>query len=237
MQTTHDLGTPDYLMRIVNELGIPGVSNIYGMTETAGQFTMWFPDDPLAQRVQGNGRPQAGNFVRIADPHSMEVVPQGETGEIQMRGPTISPGYFGNARARAEAFTDDGWFRSGDLGRIAEQRQLVYVARLKEMIRVGGENLAPAEVEQVLRDLCQTPSACVLGMPDARLDEVAVAVLVKPQTTDWSLLVTQLRQRLAGFKVPRAIYVTDQMPMTATNRVQRATLRKAIESGQLDRVA
>jgi fatty-acyl-CoA synthase len=237
MQTTHDLGTPDYLMRIVNELGIPGVSNIYGMTETAGQFTMWFPDDPLAQRVQGNGRPQAGNFVRIADPHSMEVVPQGETGEIQMRGPTISPGYFGNARARAEAFTDDGWFRSGDLGRIAELRQLVYVARLKEMIRVGGENLAPAEVEQVLRDLCQTPSACVLGMPDARLDEVAVAVLVKPQTTDWSLLVTQLRQRLAGFKVPRAIYVTDQMPMTATNRVQRATLRKAIESGQLDRVA
>ena len=237
MTTTHDLGTPDYLMRIVNELGIPGVSNIYGMTETAGQFTMWFPDDPLAQRVGGNGRPQAGNLVRIVDPLTLRAVPQGDTGEIQMHGPTISPGYYGNARARAEAFTDDGWFRSGDLGRIGEQRQLVYVARLKEMIRVGGENLAPAEVEQVLRDLCQTPSACVLGMPDARLDEVAVAVLVKPQTTDWGLLMTQLRQRLAGFKVPRAIYVAEQMPMTATNRVQRATLRQAIEAEQLQRVA
>lgn len=236
MQVTHDLGTPAFLARIVDELGIPGVSNIYGMTETAGQFTMWFPDDPRELRLAGNGRPQPGNQVRIADPDTLREVPAGATGEVQMRGPTLSPGYFRNPDAQAQAFTPDGWFRSGDLGRIGEQGQLVYVARLKEMIRVGGENLAPAEVEQALRDICQTPSVCVLALPDARLDEVAAAVLVRPANQDWPAVMAALRQRLAGFKVPRAVYLAAELPMTATNRVQRATLRSWIEQQRLQRV-
>ncbi|MSQ56620.1 MAG: hypothetical protein EXR35_03605 [Limnohabitans sp.] len=236
MQITHDLGTPDYLMRVVNELGIAGVSNIYGMTETSGQLTMWFPDDPLHLRVSGNGRVQAGNQVRIADPQTSIEVAHGETGEIQMRGSTISEGYFLNEQAQQQSRTPDGWFRSGDLGRMGEKGQLIYVARLKEIIRVGGENLAPAEVEQALRDICGTPTVCVLGIPDARLDEVVVAVVSQPTQQDWNNNVQQLRQRLADFKVPRAIYLTDQLPMTATNRVQRATLKAWIEKGRLQQV-
>ncbi|MES3000750.1 MAG: class I adenylate-forming enzyme family protein [Pseudomonadota bacterium] len=236
MQVTHDLGTPDFLRRIHDELGIPGISNIYGMTETAGQFTMWFPDDPLALRLAGNGRVQPGNHVRVADPDTGDEVPQGAVGEIQMRGITLSGGYFGNAAAQAEAFTADGWFRSGDLGRIGDEHELIYVARLKEMIRVGGENLAPAEVEQALRDICGTSSVCVLGIPDARLDEVPAAVLVAPATQDWPEAMAQLRGRLAGFKMPRAIYLTDELPITATNRVQRAVLRTWIEQEKLQRV-
>lgn len=236
LQVAHDLGTPDFLMRIADQLGVTGISNLYGMTETCGQFTMWTPGDPLSQRVSGNGRPQPGNQVRIADPDTLTEVPQGESGEIQMRGPTLTIGYFENAEAQAQAFTADGWFRSGDLGRIGEDGQLVYVARFKEMIRVGGENLAPAEVEQALRDLCRTPYACALGMPDDRLDEVVAAVLVAPSVTDWSAVSAQLRTRLAGFKVPRAIYVADSLPITATNRVQRATLREWISRGELQRV-
>lgn len=236
MQVTHDLGTPEYLRRIVDELGIPGVSNLYGMTETAGQFTMWFPDDPLELRITGNGRPQPGNTVRIADPDTLAEVAPGETGEIQMRGLTVSPGYFQNPEAQAQAFTPDGWFRSGDLGRIGQHGELVYVARLKEMIRVGGENLAPAEVEQVLRDLCGTAAVCVLGIPDQRLDEVPAAVLVRPAIRDWESTMAQLRQRLAGFKIPRAVYVADELPTTATNRVQRATLKSWILADRLERV-
>jgi fatty-acyl-CoA synthase len=206
------------------------------MTETAGQFTMWFPDDTRDLRLAGNGRPQAGNQLRIADPDTLSEVSAGGTGEVQMRGPTLSPGYFQNPSAQAQAFTTDGWFRSGDLGLIGEQGQLVYVARLKEIIRVGGENLAPAEVEQALRDICQTPSVCVLALPDERLDEVAAAVLVRPANQDWSAVITALRQRLAGFKIPRAIYLADELPMTATNRVQRATLKAWIEDQRLQRV-
>jgi fatty-acyl-CoA synthase len=206
------------------------------MTETCGQFTMWTPGEPLTQRVSGNGRPQPGNQIRIVDPDSSAEMPAGATGEIQMRGPTITQGYFGNAEAMESGFTRDGWFRSGDLGRIGEDGELIYVARLKEMIRVGGENLAPAEVEQALRDLCHTSQVCALGIPDSRLDEVVAAVLVAPKVSDWVDLVAQLRERLAGFKVPRAMYLADSLPMTATNRVQRATLRQWIQSGQLQRV-
>ena len=236
MHVTHDLGTPEYLMRIVDELGIAGVSNIYGMTETSGQLTMWFPDDPLHLRVSGNGRVQAGNQVRIADTQTSIPVAHGQTGEIQMRGSTISEGYFQNDHMQQQSRTPDGWFRSGDLGRMGDEGQLIYVARFKEMIRVGGENLAPAEVEQALRDICGTPTVCVLGMPDARLDEVVVAVVSQPTQKDWKNNVKQLRQRLAGFKVPRSIYLTDQLPITATNRVQRDTLKEWIEKGQLQQV-
>jgi fatty-acyl-CoA synthase len=236
LQVAHDLGTPEFLLRIADQLGVTGISNLYGMTETCGQFTMWTPGEPLAQRVGGNGRPQPGNQIRIVDPDSSAELPAGATGEIQMRGPTITQGYFANAEAMASGFSHDGWFRSGDLGRIGDDGELVYVARLKEMIRVGGENLAPVEVEQVLRDLCRTAQVCALGVPDPRLDEVVAAVLVAPQVSDWTELLARLRERLAGFKVPRAMYVADSLPMTATNRVQRATLKHWIESGQLQRV-
>lgn len=236
LQIGHELGTPDYLARVVDELGIPGLSNIYGMTETCGQFTMWFPDDPLELRVAGSGRPQPGNEIRIVDPDNLSERALGQAGEIQMRGPTVSAGYFRNPQAQAEAFTQDGWFRSGDLGRIGEQGQLIYVARLKEVIRVGGENLAPAEVEQALRDICQTQSVCVLAMPDDRLDEVVTAVLVGPANRNWPEVLSRLRQRLAGFKMPKAIYLAPEMPLTATNRVQRATLKSWIEAQRLERV-
>jgi fatty-acyl-CoA synthase len=237
MRVTHDLGTRDYLMRLHDELGLAGISNLYGMTETAGQFTMWFPDDALDRRVGANGRPQPGNEVRIGHAETGVALPAGETGEIQMRGPTLTPGYFDRPDATAAAFTTDGWLRSGDLGRIGEDRALEYVARLKEIIRVGGENLAPAEVEQALRDVCGVQQVCVLAIPDARLDEVPAAVIVGGEGVDWPDALAQLRERLAAFKMPRAVYTAEALPMTATNRVQRAVLRDAIEKRKLRQVA
>jgi len=236
MRVTHDLGTPDYLARIHDELGIAGVSNLYGMTETCGQFTMWFPDDPLDKRLAANGRPQPGNRVRIADANGA-ALPPGQFGEIQMQGPTVTRGYFNRPDASAAAFTSDGWLRSGDLGTLTPDGELVYAAREKEIIRVGGENLAPAEVEQVLRDACNVQQVCVVGVPDARLDEVPAAVIVGTSVTDWTGVLATLRTRLAGFKVPRSIYTAAELPMTATNRVQRAVLREWIASGKLTRVA
>lgn len=237
MRVAHDLGTRDYLARIHDELRIDGISNIYGMTETCGQFTMWYPDDALEQRLAANGRPQPGNRVRIADPETGAPLAAGATGEIQMQGPTLTPGYFNRPDATAAAFTADGWLRSGDLGTLTIDGDLVYIARLKEIIRVGGENLAPAEVEQVLRDTCRVQQVCVLGIPDARLDEVAAAVVVGAQRADWPEVLREMRVRLAGFKMPKSIYTADELPMTATNRVQRAVLREWIVGGKLTRVA
>ena len=207
------------------------------MTETAGQFTMWFPDDPLELRLSANGRPQPGNRVRIGAPDSGEPLPAGAIGEIQMQGMTVTPGYFNRPEADAEAFTRDGWLRSGDLGTIGEGGVLRYIARLKELIRVGGENLAPAEVEQAIRDATGMQQVCVLGIPDARLDEVPAAVIVGATTADWPQVLRDLRHALAGFKIPKAVYRAQQFPLTATNRVQRAVLKDWIVSGKLERVA
>ena len=237
MRVSHDLGTRDYLARIHDELGIDGISNIYGMTETCGQFTMWFPDDPLDKRLSANGRAQPGNRVRIADPDTGAPLAAGAPGEIQMKGPTVTPGYFNRPEVTAAAFTADGWLHSGDLGTTTPDGELVYIARLKEIIRVGGENLAPAEVEQVLRDTCRVQQVCVLGVPDARLEEVAAAVVVGGNGTDWQAVLREMRTRLAGFKIPRSIYTADELPVTATNRVHRAVLREWIVEGKLTRVA
>jgi len=231
MKVAHDLGTRDYLRRLHDELGLAGISNIYGMTETAGQFTMWFPDDPLELRLSANGRPQPGNRVRIGAPDSGEPLPPGAIGEIQMQGMTVTPGYFNRPAADAEAFTRDGWLRSGDLGTIGEGGVLRYIARLKELIRVGGENLAPAEVEQAIRDATGMQQVCVLGIPDARLDEVPAAVIVGDTTADWPQVLRDLRGTLSGFKIPKAVYQAQHFPLTATNRVQRAVLKDWIVSG------
>jgi fatty-acyl-CoA synthase len=154
-----------------------------------------------------------------------------------MRGHTITPGYFNHPEATEQAFTADGWFRSGDLGSLNEVGELTYIARLKDIIRVGGENLAPVEVEQVLRDCTGLTQVCVLALPDARLDEVVSAVVVcNDALHNWTEVLNQLRQRLAGFKVPKSIYITDVLPMTATNRVQKDVLKTQIAHQQLKRV-
>jgi fatty-acyl-CoA synthase len=233
MKVTHDLGTREYLQRLHDELGLEGVSNIYGMTETAGQFTMWYPDDPLEKRISANGRPQPGNRVRIGDPETGAGLGPGATGEIQMQGTTLTPGYFQRPEANAAAFTADGWLRSGDLGTLTAEGELVYIARLKELIRVGGENVAPAEVEQAIRDATGIQQVCVIGVPDARLDEVPAAVVVGDGAVDWPGVLRGLRGQLAGFKMPRAVYASAELPMTPTNRVQRAVLREWIAGGKL----
>jgi fatty-acyl-CoA synthase len=237
MKVTHDLGTPEFLQRIHDELGIPGVSNIYGMTETCGQFAMWHAVDDLEKRLSSNGRPQVGNEFRIVDAKTLKVMGPHELGEIQMRGHTITPGYFNHEAATVQAFTKDGWFHSGDLGTLNELGELTYIARLKDIIRVGGENLAPVEVEQVLRDCSGLSQVCVLALPDERLDEVVSAVIVGADPhQDWSEVVGKMRQRLAGFKVPKSIYLTDALPITATNRVQKDVLRSQIQKNLLHRV-
>lgn len=237
MKITHELGTADFLRKIHDELGISGISNIYGMTETCGQFAMWREQDDLYKRINANGRPQAGNSIRIVDPLSDEVLGSNSVGEIQMHGQTLTPGYFNHPEVTAHAFTQDGWFRSGDLGSLNDLGEVTYIARLKDIIRVGGENLAPAEVEQVLRDCTGTTQVCVLALPDKRLEEVVSAVIACTNSKlNWNEVIIQLRRRLASFKVPKSIYITDALPMTATNRVQKEVLKKQIANQELQRV-
>jgi fatty-acyl-CoA synthase len=236
LKVANDIEPPEFLTRLAEEFGITGIANIYGMTETGGNLTMWFPHDPFEKRITGNGRPQAPNRIRIVDPDSGAVRPAGEPGEIQMRGPTVTPGYYKRAEANAAAFTTDGWLRSGDAGTLSPEGELRYMARARDVIRVGGENVAPAEVEQALCEATGLKLISVIGVPDERLGEVAAAVALSSERVDWPQVLDRVRSRLAGFKMPRQVYVTDAMPMTATNKVQRATLRQWIGQSRLTRV-
>ena len=179
---------------------------------------MWFPDDPLEKRITANGRPQPGNRVRIVDPETGAPCAAGAPGEIQMQGPD------GDARLFQSARGDRRGVHGGRLAAFRRPRhahadgELVYIARLKEIIRVGGENLAPAEVEQALRDACRraSRSACSAfrtnGSTRWRPRSVVVAA-----TCDWQAVLASCASRLAGFKMPRQIYTADALPMTATN--------------------
>lgn len=236
LQVAHDLGTREYLLGLRDELGIPGISNIYGMTETCGQFTMWYPDDPLEHRVAANGRPQHGTRLRIGDPQTGEPLSPGAVGEIQMQGLTVTRGYFKRPGADAEAFTADGWLRSGDIGTLSERGELIYLARAKEIIRSGGENFAPAEVEHIMHDHCRLGQVCVLGVADERLGEIPAAVVLDTLVANWDSVLGELRQRLAGFKVPKAVYATAAFPITTTNKVQRGILKEWIAHGKLKRL-
>ncbi len=238
MQVAAAVGTPELLLRVQDELGIPGVSNLYGMTETAGNFTMSYPDDDQEARILGNGRPQPGNALRIVVPGMEIPCATGEEGEIQMRGPTVSAGYFRNEEMSRQAFTADGWLRSGDLGRMGEDGGLTYVARLNDVIRTGGENVSPAEVEDAMLDLPGIQEVCVTAVADERLDEVpaAVVTLCPGAAPDWDRLLAGLRRSLAGYKVPRQVYVVAALPKTATNKVQRVLVRAQIGSAETLRV-
>ena len=225
------------IMQLHDEIGISGISNLYGMTETSGMFTMWFPDDPLIKRVSGNGRPQPGNEIRIVDAESGTPLASDCLGEVQLRGPTITPGYFAQPEAnRRRSRRTDGSVPATSAP-LSPDGELRYVARLKEIIRVGGENFAPAEVEEVLRGACHQQNLCVIGLPDERLQEIPVAVVVPNGPVAWDEVLAGMRSRLAQFKIPKQVFVTDALPTTPAGKVQRNVLANWIAEGKLTRVA
>ena len=231
-----DIGGPDFVRRLHDEFGVTGISNIYGMTETGGNFTMWFPDDDLEKRIVLSGRPQPQNEIRIVDPATGNVLGPGQEGEIQMRGPTLTPGYYNRPEANANAFTADGWFRSGDLGSLTADQELHFRARLRDIIRVGGENVSPVEVEMAVQRQTGLKELSVIGVPDGRLGEVVALVVPDSAELDWPSTLGALARDVAGFKLPRQVWAAESMPMTATNKVQRATLQKWVQDGRLRRL-
>jgi fatty-acyl-CoA synthase len=152
-------------------------------------------------------------------------------GEIQVRGWSVMRGYYNNPEATAKAFTEDGWLRTGDLGELHPGGRLRMVGRLKDVFRVGGENVAPAEVEEVLLGHPAVETAQVVGVPDARLGEVPCAYvsLKSGGQVSEAELIAWVKQRCANFRVPRYLRIVDNFEaigMTASGKVQKTKLRE-----------
>jgi len=222
--------SPEVNKRVYDEMGITRLISPYGLTETHIGGTACALDDPLEIRMTTVGRAMPGVELAIRKPNGEEFLPAGEPGEVCIRGWCITRGYFDEPEKTAEALDQQGWFRTGDLGLIGRDGYLRLVGRIKEMIRVGGENVAAAEIESVLLTHRAVKQAVAVGMADSRLAEV-VAAFVELKTGEEATkqgLIDFCRQRLASFKVPRRVEIVREWPMTGAGKIQRYVLRESL---------
>ncbi len=212
---------PPVMAELEEVFGAP-VIEAYGMTEAAHQMA----SNPLPPRARKPGAVgvAAGPEIAIMDDDNI-LLPQGEIGEVVIRGPNVTPGYDSNPTANAKAFTE-GWFRTGDQGRLDEEGYLFLTGRLKEQINRGGEKISPLEVDNVLLDHPAVAQACTFGIPHDKLgEEVGVVVVLRPETTATEAEIRDFAaQRLAAFKVPRRVVLMDDIPKGATGKIQRIGL-------------
>ena len=195
----------------------------YGMTETS-----MLTSNPLhGRRKPGSvGLPLVGMEVRIADADT-----EGEgVGEVEVRGPNVFGGYWRRPDLHDEVFTADGWFRTGDLGRFDSDGYLFLVGRAKDLVISGGLNVYPADVESVLDSLPGVRESAVVGVPDTDLGERLLAVVVlEPKTDiDGDRLRLLSRERLAGYQVPKRIFIVDELPRNALGKVEKSLLRETV---------
>ena len=221
---------PEVMQRIHDVMRVPGLCNAYGLSEASPNvvFSSW--NDPLALRVAGLALPHAGTQVRVADPQSGISQPADCPGEIQVQGWNVMRGYYNMPDNTAKAFTEDGWLKTGDLGVLNHDGRLKIVGRIKDMLRVGGENVAPSEVEGLLLTHDAIELAQIVGVPDARLGEVVAAFIVLKPGRDCSEdeLIAWCKPRIANFKVPRYVRIVEDfnaIGMTGSSKVQKNKLR------------
>ena len=222
---------PVTMRRIMAELGAAAVCNAYGLSEASPNVGLSDAGDTPEDRAEGWLLPHAGMEVRISDPETGAPRPDGEPGEIRVRGWSLMRGYDADPENTAKAITSEGWLRTGDLGVMDARGRFRMVGRLKDVFRVGGENVAPAEVEEALQSHPDVAVAQVVGVPDARLGEVPAA-FVQPRAgaaPDPAAVLDWLRPRVAGFRLPRHLWVVEgfeAIGMTASGKVQKTRLRE-----------
>ncbi len=210
---------PQTMRRIMDVMGAKEICAAYGLSEASPNVVMSDWRDPEELRIEGLAKTHEGLEIRIQE------------GEIQVKGWSVMKGYYKNPEQTAKAFTEDGWLRTGDLGTLTEDGRLRMVGRLKDVFRVGGENVAPAEVEEVLLAHPSVQTAQVVGVPDARLGEVGCAYVTLKDglSANEAELVEWARQRCANFRVPRYLRIVsnfDSIGMTASGKVQKNKLRE-----------
>jgi non-ribosomal peptide synthetase component E (peptide arylation enzyme) len=212
---------------------MPGhLIELYGMLETGFHTYTRFTDDPA--KVNGTiGRVVSSMQLQIIDEAGVEV-PPGSVGEIAALGPSVHLGYHGNASANAEAFTPDGWFRTGDLGRVVDPAGNVeIVGRRKEIINRGGKKFFPREVEEVLYTHPKVMHAAMVGIADARLGERnCLCVIPKPgQTVTLAEMIAHLKGEVADYKLPEELVIVGELPFTATGKLRRHVLAEQVAKG------
>ena len=224
---------PEPLMRrVMDRMHMPEMTILYGLTEASPGLTQTRRDADLAERTQTVGRVLPETELRVVDPRTNAEVGPGADGELWARGYAVMQGYYKMPEATAAAITPDGWLRTGDQASIDEAGRVRITGRIKDLIIRGGENIAPKEIEDVLRDHPAIADASVYAVASEFFgEEVAAALRLKPDATiEPHEAQAYCRERLARHKVPRFICIVQDFPLTASGKVQKFRLRELHEA-------
>lgn len=226
MITTGSMVVSEQVIRAVQARGVPLVQ-VYGSTETCPIAACLKAAD-AGRKIGSAGKAAAHCKVRVVDDAGRDVSP-GTTGEILVRGPNLMSGYWNAPEATAAALID-GWFHTGDVGHFDAEGYLYVNGRCKEMIISGGENIYPAEIENLLMESPDVAEAAIVGSPDARWGETVVAVVVPRRgcrLTEADVM-RQVEGRIARFKQPRKVLFVDELPKTALGKLRREAVRRLV---------
>lgn len=218
---------PDDLFEAFRETFGHTLLERYGMTETGMNLS-----NPLhgERRVGSVGLPLPGVEARVVDPQSGAALPDGEVGELQIRGPHVCKGYWRQPDKTAEAFTEDGWLKTGDLGLREPDGYFTLKGRSKDLVISGGLNVYPPEVELVLAEHPAVAASAVIGCPDVKWGERVTAVVVpaKGASPSEDEIIAYCRERLAAYKAPKTVIFVESMPRNALGKIQKARLRERL---------
>jgi fatty-acyl-CoA synthase len=216
------LGSPDQMQRAIALM--PEICHVYGLTETYGNCSVTDAGEPPERRAQTMGRALPNVEIRIVDPESGAPLPAGQVGEIRVKG-YATRGYYKDPERTAASFDRDGFFVTGDLGLLDADGAVRFRGRIKEMVKTGGINVAPIEVEEVLLAHPAVRLAFVVGVPDPVRDEVlgAAIVLHAAEAVTEAALIEHCRRALAAYKLPRRFrFVAESdLPLTVTGKIQK----------------
>jgi fatty-acyl-CoA synthase len=226
----------DVLRRCAEEFPMPGLAQVYGQTEGGTLFVCPEHDDPLRWETAGKALP--GYALRVVDPQTLAPLAPGGIGEIQARGPMVMEGYYNKPEATAETIIENGWLRTGDLGFLREDGRLVIAGgRLRDMIIRGGENIYPAEIENVLQQHDAVAEAAVFGVPDAYYGEIVAAAVKLSGIVAASDLQALCAARIAKFKAPAIVYKVERFPLTPSGKIRKVELRQWAKDGLMEKLA
>ena len=202
----------------------------YGLTELCGVISHLLPEahrDPgKEERLSSAGTLVPNAEVRVVNPDTLEDVPAGEQGELWFRSAQLMKGYHNKPDATAEAITEDGWFRTGDIGRVDEEGYIFVEDRLKDMIITGGENVYSIEVERVLAEHPAVAEVAVIGVPDEKWGESVKAVVALDGEATEAEIIAFAREQLAAYKCPKTVDIVDALPRNPTGKILKKDLRK-----------
>lgn len=228
LRTGLTIGSPQDVHEAATKLGAAEICNVYGATETYGNCCVTWHHWPLEKRMNCQGPPLPGNIIRFVDEETGKEVPPGQPGLAEVKG-FITPGYTNaSTDQNPKAFTEDGYYRTGDMGRFDEEGHFVFVGRNTEMIKRAGINISPAEVENILLLHPQVESAGVVGVADRERGELVIAFVVARRGTmpTEGDLIAHCRSVASKYKVPDRIEIRPALPLTPTGKLQRRELKQ-----------